>query len=90
MVHSVICTNNKDQKFSVKLNEVLNEHMVDTDSSVDDFAELMGLGRTVFSKESAGCDRILSQRIFACHSVEESCGNVVDRRSHRCRRSPIK
>ena len=51
LAHSIICTNDKDQKFSVKLNEVLNEHMTDTDFSVNDFAGIMGLGRTVFYKK---------------------------------------
>lgn len=38
LAHSIICTNDKDQKFSAKLNEVLNEHMTDTEFSVNDFA----------------------------------------------------
>ena len=54
LAHSIICTNDKDQKFSVKLNEVLNEHMTDTDFSVNDFAGIMGLGRTVFYKKVRG------------------------------------
>ena len=54
LAHSIICTNDKDQKFSAKLNEVLNEHMTDTDFSVNDFAGIMGLGRTVFYKKVRG------------------------------------
>ena len=54
LAHSIICTNDKDQKFSTKLNEVLNEHMTDTDFSVNDFAGIMGLGRTVFYKKVRG------------------------------------
>ena len=41
MVHAAICTNNKDSKFLAKLNEMLNEHMVETEFSVDDYANLM-------------------------------------------------
>ena len=54
MVHAAICTNNKDSKFLAKLNEMLNEHMVETEFSVDDYANLMGLGRTVFYKKVRG------------------------------------
>lgn len=54
LAHSIICTNDKDQKFSTKLNEVLNEHMTDTEFSVNDFAGIMGLGRTVFYKKVRG------------------------------------
>lgn len=54
LAHSIICTNDKDQKFSAKLNEVLNEHMTDTEFSVNDFAGIMGLGRTVFYKKVRG------------------------------------
>ena len=60
LAHSIICTNDKDQKFSAKLNEVLNEHMTDTEFSVNDFAGIMGLGRTVFYKKSAGSNRLFS------------------------------
>ena len=54
IVHSAICTNNKDSKFLAKLNEILNEHMVEAEFSVDDYANLMGLGRTVFYKKVRG------------------------------------
>ena len=54
MVHAAIYTNNKDSKFLAKLNEMLNEHMVETEFSVDDYANLMGLGRTVFYKKVRG------------------------------------
>lgn len=54
LAHSIICTNDKNQKFSAKLNEVLNEHMTDTEFSVNDFAGIMGLGRTVFYKKVRG------------------------------------
>lgn len=54
LAHSIICTNDKDQKFSAKLNEILNEHMTDTEFSVNDFAGIMGLGRTVFYKKVRG------------------------------------
>ena len=54
LVHSVICTNSKDQKFSTKLNEIINEHMTEAEFTVDDFANLMGLGRTVFYKKVRG------------------------------------
>ncbi len=33
---------------------MLNEHMVETEFSVDDYANLMGLGRTVFYKKVRG------------------------------------
>ena len=54
LVHAAICTNNKDSKFLAKLNDMLNEHMVETEFSVDDYANLMGLGRTVFYKKVRG------------------------------------
>jgi signal transduction histidine kinase/ligand-binding sensor domain-containing protein/DNA-binding response OmpR family regulator len=54
IVHSAICTNNKDSKFLAKLNEILNEHMIEAEFSVDDYANLMGLGRTVFYKKVRG------------------------------------
>ena len=50
LAHSIICTNDKDQKFSAKL----NEDMTDTEFSVNDFAGIMGLGRTVFYKKVRG------------------------------------
>lgn len=54
LAHSIICTNDKDRKFSEKLNEILNEHIEDAEFSVNDFAALMGLGRTVFYKKVRG------------------------------------
>lgn len=54
VAHSILCTNDKDRKFSEKLNEILNEHISDPEFSINDFAGMMGLGRTVFYKKVRG------------------------------------
>lgn len=54
IVHTSICTNDKDKEFAEKLNLVLEKNMSNADFSVDDFARLMKVGRTIFYKKVKG------------------------------------
>ena len=53
-VRPAICTTDKDKEFADKLAETLTSHLSDPDFSIDDFASMMGLGRTVFYRKVKG------------------------------------
>ncbi len=53
-LHTSICTNDKDKEFSEKLNLVLEKNMSNADFPVDDFAQQMKVGRTIFYKKVKG------------------------------------
>lgn len=54
IVQASICTNNKDKEFAEKLSLILEKNMSNADFSVDDFAQLMKVGRTIFYKKVKG------------------------------------
>lgn len=49
-----VCTNNKDKEFAEKLNLTLEKNITNPGFSVDDFAHMMKVGRTVFYKKVKG------------------------------------
>ncbi|MDR2914723.1 MAG: response regulator [Tannerella sp.] len=54
ILQTSICTNDKDKDFSEKLNLVLEKNMSNAEFSVDDFAQQMKVGRTIFYKKVKG------------------------------------
>lgn len=52
--HSTICISETDKKFIEKMNLVLDRNIADPEFSVESFASLMNLGRTVFYKKVKG------------------------------------
>lgn len=54
VVLPAICTTHRDKEFVDQLHTVLEQHLADADFSVDEFASLMKLGRTVFYKKVRG------------------------------------
>lgn len=49
-----ICVTNEDKQFSEKLSEIFDRNISNPDFSVDEFASLMGLGRTMFYRKVKG------------------------------------
>ena len=54
MTSSTICTSEKDKEFADKLKVVLEKQFENPEFSVDDFASIIGLGRTVFYRKVRG------------------------------------
>jgi signal transduction histidine kinase/ligand-binding sensor domain-containing protein/DNA-binding response OmpR family regulator len=54
VMHTSICTNDKDREFAEKLNHVLEKNMSNDRFSIDDFAREMKVGRTIFYKKVKG------------------------------------
>lgn len=54
MVRPVICTTDKDKEFTDKLTRVVEEQMENPEFTVDDFASMMALGRTIFYRKVKG------------------------------------
>lgn len=52
--HAVLCTSNRDKDFVDRLTVILEGNMADPNFTVDKFAQLMRLGRTVFYKKIRG------------------------------------
>lgn len=54
VIHTSLCANDKDKLFIEKLNNVLEKNMTNAYFSVDDFAQQMRIGRTIFYKKVKG------------------------------------
>lgn len=54
MVRPVICTTDKDKEFTDKLTCIVEEQLENPDFTVDDFASMMALGRTIFYRKVKG------------------------------------
>lgn len=54
VMHTAICTTDNDKEFIERLNLVIEAHIADPDFSVEEFSQLMKLGRTVFYKKVRG------------------------------------
>ena len=54
MVRPVICTTDKDKEFTDKLTRIVEEQLENPDFTVDDFASMMALGRTIFYRKVKG------------------------------------
>ena len=51
---SGICTTDKDKEFTDKLTRIVEEQLENPDFTVDDFASMMALGRTIFYRKVKG------------------------------------
>lgn len=49
-----ICTSDKDKEFADKLHAVMEENLDNAQFTIDEFASIMGLGRTVFYRKVRG------------------------------------
>lgn len=54
MVRPVICTTDKDREFTDKLTRIVEEQLENPDFTVDEFASMMSLGRTIFYRKVKG------------------------------------
>jgi signal transduction histidine kinase/ligand-binding sensor domain-containing protein/DNA-binding response OmpR family regulator len=54
ILHASLCTNDRDKRFTEKLHAILEKNMSNTGFSVDDFAQQMKVGRTIFYKKVKG------------------------------------
>ena len=54
VLNQTLCTTQKDKQFAEKLQLVLEKHLGRTEFSVDEFATIMGVGRTVFYRKVRG------------------------------------
>ena len=54
MIRPVICTTDKDKEFTDKLTRIVEEQLDNPDFTVDDFASMMSLGRTIFYRKVRG------------------------------------
>lgn len=54
MIRPVICTTDKDKEFTDKLTRIVEEQLDNPDFTVDDFASMMALGRTIFYRKVKG------------------------------------
>lgn len=48
MVRPAICTSDKDKEFADRLQMVMDQQIGNAQFTIDEFASMMGLGRTVF------------------------------------------
>lgn len=54
MVRPVLCTSDRDKMFTEKLTDVVEKNLKNPDFTVDDFASMMALGRTIFYRKVKG------------------------------------
>lgn len=54
MVRPAICTSDKDKEFADKLQRVLEQQLGNAQFTIDEFATIMGVGRTVFYRKVRG------------------------------------
>ena len=54
MVRPAICTSDKDKEFADKLQTVMEQQLSNAQFTIDEFASMMGLGRTVFYRKVRG------------------------------------
>lgn len=54
MMHPAICTSDKDKEFADKLHFFMEQQLTNPQFTVDEFASMMGLGRTVFYRKVRG------------------------------------
>ena len=54
MVRPAICTSDKDKEFADKLQVVMDKQLDNAQFTIDEFASIMGLGRTVFYRKVRG------------------------------------
>ena len=54
MVRPAICTSDKDKDFVEKLTQILEKEYANSQFTVDEFAAVMGIGRTVFYRKVRG------------------------------------
>ncbi len=54
MIPPAICTSNKDKQFADKLSAILEQQICNSQCSLDEIADMMGLGRTMFYRKVKG------------------------------------
>lgn len=54
IVRPAMCTTDRDREFADRLAEILEENLVRPEFSIDEFAQMMKLGRTVFYRKLRG------------------------------------
>lgn len=54
MVRPAICTSDKDKEFADKLQQIMEQQLSNAQFTIDEFASMMGLGRTVFYRKVRG------------------------------------
>lgn len=54
MMRTAICTTSRDKEFAERLNIVLEQNLSNPNFAVDEYAQLMNLGRTIFFKKVRG------------------------------------
>lgn len=54
MIRPSICTSDKDKEFADKLQRIMEQQISNAEFTIDEFAAMMGLGRTVFYRKTRG------------------------------------
>lgn len=54
VVHTAMCATDRDKEFVDRLADVIETHLSDSEFSIEEFAQLMRLGRTMFYKKIRG------------------------------------
>ncbi len=54
MIRPAICTSEKDKEFADKLQRIMEQQIGNAEFTIDEFASMMGLGRTVFYRKTRG------------------------------------
>lgn len=54
LIQTTICTTDKDNAFIEKIHVIIEEHLDDSEFSIDDFAQAAHMGRTLFYKKIKG------------------------------------
>ena len=54
MIRPAICTSDKDKEFADKLQRIMEQQIGNAEFTIDEFASMMGLGRTVFYRKTRG------------------------------------
>ena len=81
IIHAAMYSTDRDKEFTDRLDIILKANISRSDFSVEEFAQLMKLGRTVFYKKDTRYNRILTQRIFTYHAYEKKQRNYCYRKS---------
>ena len=54
MMRPAICTSDKDKEFADKLQRIMEQQIGNAEFTIDEFASMMGLGRTIFYRKTRG------------------------------------
>jgi AraC-like DNA-binding protein len=91
IVRPAMCTTERDKEFADRLAAILEQNLARPEFSIDEFAQLMKLGRTVFYRKLRGVTgyspneylrvvRMKKRRSCCCQKIINGCGSLLQGR----------